>query len=161
MKSPFSTIMIAAVGTLLIILGPGTGRAPAPDRAIAQDFESVRIVRPAGPAPSVRIVSASRPDFAKSGQTGNNFGIADLFILDRLFRDQPGFLLSSGGTTIGDLLLLNQIFNSGRLGGRDNEHSLAQLFILDKLFNQPGSGLLNPEHTTLGDLLLLDRIFNK
>ncbi|MBI4708586.1 MAG: LysM peptidoglycan-binding domain-containing protein [Candidatus Portnoybacteria bacterium] len=100
------------------------------------------------------------PSSASSASTN----LGDLFILDRLFDNGSG-VLSGGDNDLGDLLVLDQLFGSdnGIFGGMTGDSSnLGNLIILDELFNNDsiiGGNGIMDSDNDLGDLIILDKLF--
>lgn len=92
--------------------------------------------------------------------TGNclaqeNNSLAEMFVLDRLFTDEK--LLGDKKTTLGDVLLLDQLFDYP--DKKIFSLGLGDLFVLDALFSKD-SLILDQEKTSIGDLLILDQLFS-
>jgi hypothetical protein len=97
-------------------------------------------------------------DTFRNGLFGADGGsLGNLIILDELFSDGGG-ILNGGDNNLADLFVLDQLFsgNTNLFGGGDN--NLANLIILDELFSGQ-SGILDGSSNNLCDLLVLDQLF--
>lgn len=80
--------------------------------------------------------------------SGNGTNLGDLFILDKLFNNGDGGILnSSNGSDLGDLFVLDRLFSGNGTNGNGTGilggNSLGQLFVLDRLFGDNGGGLFD------------------
>lgn len=81
--------------------------------------------------------------------------LGNLFLLDQLFNNGNG-TLSNGNTNLGDLFLLNNLSNNNgdllNLNLNANNNDLGRLLVLDGLFNNGNSNL--------GNLIVLNQLFH-
>lgn len=95
----------------------------------------------------------------ESAGSGPSLHLSELFVLDELFDNGHSDLLDRDQTTLADLLLLNALFNQGRLLDPSNQYDLAEIFVLDELFDTDVPLQLNSGYTSIKDILILDQLF--
>jgi len=98
------------------------------------------------------------PYLSQSITTEPLYSLGDLFLLDKLF-DSHSSILEQEGTTLGDLIILDQLFNTDNsLFQNGKKLNLGELVVLDRLCNS--SPILKKDMIGLGDLFILDQLFN-
>lgn len=124
--------------------------------AVYADGTAVATVAADGVTPVAAAVAPTTAVVPVPVNTGFAGNLGSMFVLDRLFGGTGGIVGASGGTSLGDMLVLNQLFSNSGING----NNLGTLFALNQLFNGVNSnGLLTPGGTSLGNLFVLDQFF--
>jgi hypothetical protein len=124
--------------------------------------ENVEIMPLPDAEPTVAVAKPTASEnITTAAAAGNASGLdlGGLYVLDRLFDNDPSSLLDKGTTSLKDLLVIDYLFNGGKFFHRDHHFDLGQLFTIDRLLGN-GNGLLAGNSTSLSDLIVLEQLFN-